>query len=57
MSKQAYEIGKNAAENNGECIPVWNKDLQEMIKGMPVGTGAADIYKSFIEGVNAGIGL
>lgn len=55
MENQAYEIGYNAALNNGQCIFANNADAVKLIDGNQVGNPCNEkVMKAFIDGVNAG---
>ena len=55
MKNQAYEIGYNAALNNGQCIFSYNADAVKLLEGNQVGHPDNEkTMKAFIAGVNAG---
>lgn len=55
METTAYEIGYNAALNNGQCIFAHNADAVKLLEGNQVGNpDNLKAMKAFIKGVNAG---
>lgn len=55
--EQAYEIGYNAAKAGTATPPCFSKEICDLVAGMAVDTGAADIYKAYTNGVMTANGL
>ena len=55
-AQQAFEIGYNAAKNNGACTFAQNAEAQALIVGMEVGNEEGmQIMRSFNSGARKGI--
>ena len=55
MNTTAYEIGYNAALNNGQCIFAYNQEAVKLLEGNQVGHPDNEkVMRAFIDGVRAG---
>lgn len=55
METTAYEIGYNAALNDGQCIFACNSEAVKLLDGNQVGHPDNEkVIRAFIDGVNAG---